>query len=367
MYEKSTSGSSPHTCRSIATPHDRASASTAASRRRPGRWSPRPPAGRRGRRPGRRRRRSPRATVAGTTTDPGSVVGNVRATQNPAGPGSAHTTPPARRARGPGRRRPLPASRACRTAARRPRRARCRARAAPAGRARGQAPRQRRPGRRGAAARRLGRPPTGSRSSRPDRHHHRPHRRGRPARRRAACRPAVPRWWGSSHRNTPLAPNVLSTPHPVAVGECPQARRPRRRAARPGPATITRIARQAASRCSRVCTNPPGPLGCGPSTANSRADGTHSRAASTGSPSAAMARMPPPCRERRTPADGCHRRRAPRRCRLAPGRRRRPAGRRRRGVVDPPERQPRHLGVAEHPPRPPPPAATGRQARSQRQ
>ena len=55
------------------------------------------PAGR-ATRPARWRRRCPATATAGTTTEPGSRVGNARATHRPATPGSAATRPPAGRA-----------------------------------------------------------------------------------------------------------------------------------------------------------------------------------------------------------------------------------------------------------------------------
>ena len=67
--------------------------------------------------------------------------------------------------------------------------------------------------------------------------------------------PTVPKWWGSSQANTPLAPQVLATPAPVwAASACSPATWPDRTT--PGPARISR--RKSASVGDSVSSSPDG-------------------------------------------------------------------------------------------------------------
>ena len=162
----------------------------------------------------------------GPSTLPGTEVGKVRATQNPTRPGSATTRPPVGQRGGEGpcslRGRRGRGGRT-RTAARRRPPAPCTAQAARGCPTANAVPSRPRRGPRGAMSTTSARPSQGrlvtSSGSSPlvTRTSTSPSPASSKSR---ACRPAVPKWAGSSHTKTPLAPQVFTTPVPTARAKC---------------------------------------------------------------------------------------------------------------------------------------------------
>ena len=217
----------------------RPSASTTPPRpSAPSSRSSRPYRSDRRRRPRRRSRRRPRRAALGsrstsaqsasvTSTAPGDLVGGDAHAAGTGGGERAGDPEADQAGRGHDdavvgqRRRPAPrpapvAIRAGRTSGRPPRPAPCRARAArvvPAGSAWSNAARSA-----GATSITSARPSHGvdvtSAGSRPEVTSTSTSPRPASSKSRA-WRPAVPKWSGSSHRNTPLAPHVFTTPHPT--------------------------------------------------------------------------------------------------------------------------------------------------------